>query len=310
MPNDLDSTHRLLRRVFPHNEHFQHDRYLQWWYRENPYGSGIEHDLDEDGVRVAHTAYVPNRFTDIATPTSPPLRGALSCDSAVDPDHQRSGLFRQFQTGASEAAAAGGMQFGYGCANWNSLVVFQKHLGWRHVQPLPVRILIPTPGRRTAVESIALDEAGRAHPTFAEVISDIDTHAAPGLHTEGNQEWYEWRCASPSNAFTLHAAADAACITTRVRERGVPITVIVRTISRNLHNRKAWKPLVRAACRYHRTPLAIYVGFNEAFDFRGITPPRKLLPSPLHMCVKSLQPEIDQDALQFGTYELLDFDAY
>ncbi|MGB2758171.1 MAG: hypothetical protein WBD02_10990 [Acidimicrobiia bacterium] len=307
---DLDASYALLRKVFPDNEHFQDDRYLSWWYRDNPYGAGIEHDLDEAGTRIAHTAYVPNRFVDIAAPPeSNPLRGALSCDSAVDPDLQRGGVFKKFQNEASVAASASGLEFGYGCANWNSLVVFQKHLGWRHVQPLPVKVLVPTPTRNMPT-SFALDADGIASSLFQTVVADLDIHAAPGLHSEGNLDWYRWRCSSPTTRFSMHTSEDAAIITTRVKHGGIPVAVIVRTIARRSDTTTSLRPLIAAACKHHRAPLALYVGFNHAFAVRGITPPRKMLPSPLHMCVKSLQPHIDQDTLNFSSYELLDFDAY
>jgi len=43
---------------------------------------------------------------------------------------------------------------------------------------------------------------------------------------------------------------------------------------------------------------------------RGIQPPRKLQPSPLHLILRSLSSAIDQDALTLETFEFLDMDAY
>ncbi len=307
---DLDRTGALLRKVFPHNEHFADERYLHWWYRTNPYGNAIEHDMDEDANRIAHTAYVPNRFVDAGNRDAPPMIGALSCDSAVDPDLQRGGVFKKFQNEASELATAAGIEFGFGCANWNSLVVFQKHLGWRHVQPLPVKVLLPLPGAHAETKSLALDGSANANQLLDEVVADIDRFSAAGLHAAGNSSWYQWRTSSPTNAFSLHVSEAAAILTTRVIHARIPVAVIVRSIARGTTTDRAMRPLVRAACRHHRAPIALHVGFNYALRIDGFTPPRKALPSPLHMCVKSLQPHIDQDALEFSTYELLDFDAY
>jgi hypothetical protein len=62
--------------------------------------------------------------------------------------------------------------------------------------------------------------------------------------------------------------------------------------------------------RHHRAPYAVYAGFNERVPVWGVSPPRRLQPSPLHLIVRSLAPEVDQRALRLGTFEFLDFDAY
>jgi len=43
---------------------------------------------------------------------------------------------------------------------------------------------------------------------------------------------------------------------------------------------------------------------------RGIQPPRRLQPSPLHLILRSFTPEIDQATLDLDTFEFLDMDAY
>jgi hypothetical protein len=43
---------------------------------------------------------------------------------------------------------------------------------------------------------------------------------------------------------------------------------------------------------------------------RGIAPPRRLLPAPLNLIVKSLDDAIPQDDFVLDTYEFLDMDAY
>ena len=68
--------------------------------------------------------------------------------------------------------------------------------------------------------------------------------------------------------------------------------------------------VIAAACRFHRAPYAVYAGFNARVHVRGIQPPRKLQPSPLHLILRSLSPAIDQDALTLETFEFLDMDAY
>jgi hypothetical protein len=43
---------------------------------------------------------------------------------------------------------------------------------------------------------------------------------------------------------------------------------------------------------------------------RGIQPPRRLQPSPLHLILRTLSPAVDQDTLAVDTFEFLDMDAY
>ena len=48
--------------------------------------------------------------------------------------------------------------------------------------------------------------------------------------------------------------------------------------------------MIAAACRFHRAPYAVYAGFNARVRVRGIQPPRRLQPSPLHLILRSLSP--------------------
>ena len=68
--------------------------------------------------------------------------------------------------------------------------------------------------------------------------------------------------------------------------------------------------IVGAACRFHRAPYAVYAGFNRRVRVRGVHPPRRLQPSPLHLILRSLSPAVDQATLAVDTFEFLDMDAY
>ncbi len=68
--------------------------------------------------------------------------------------------------------------------------------------------------------------------------------------------------------------------------------------------------MVGAACRFHRAPYAVYAGFNRRVRVRGVQPPRRLQPSPLHLILRSLSPAVDQDTFGVDTFEFLDMDAY
>ena len=51
-------------------------------------------------------------------------------------------------------------------------------------------------------------------------------------------------------------------------------------------------------------------GWNRWVRVRGLAPPRRLLPAPLNLIVRSLDDGIDQDSFVLDTYEFLDMDAY
>jgi hypothetical protein len=54
----------------------------------------------------------------------------------------------------------------------------------------------------------------------------------------------------------------------------------------------------------------VYAGFNALVPFRGIQPPRRLQPSPLHLILRGLAPGFDHDHFALDTFEFLDMDAY
>jgi hypothetical protein len=67
---------------------------------------------------------------------------------------------------------------------------------------------------------------------------------------------------------------------------------------------------ITEVCRHHRTPGVVYAGWNRWAPVRGIAPPRRFLPAPLNLIVKSLDPTLPQDEMTLDTYEFLDMDAY
>ena len=92
-----------------------------------------------------------------------------------------------------------------------------------------------------------------------------------------------------------------------VRGRGDPEAAPPRR-ARSVSERDA---IVGAACRFHRAPYAVYAGFNAHVQVRGIQPPRRLQPSPLHLILRSLSPATStRTSLALDTFEFLDMDAY
>ena len=91
---------------------------------------------------------------------------------------------------------------------------------------------------------------------------------------------------------------------------GVRAVAVLKLLPRDGRTGLRAEAIVSAACRFHKAPYAVYAGFNARVTVRGIQPPRKLQPSPLHLILRSLSPAIDQDALNLDTFEFLDMDAY
>ena len=60
---DLSPTTGLLDAELP-DVRFRDDQYLAWLYEQNPYGPAIQRNVDEDGVRVAHYALIPQWYRD------------------------------------------------------------------------------------------------------------------------------------------------------------------------------------------------------------------------------------------------------
>ncbi len=66
------------------------EAYLRWLYDENPYGPAIQRGVDDDGVRVAHYALIPQRYRgrDGVVPA------AFSLHAVVRSGTQRKGYFQ------------------------------------------------------------------------------------------------------------------------------------------------------------------------------------------------------------------------
>src|SRR5690606_39704490 len=91
----------------------------------------------------------------------------------------------------------------------------------------------------------------------------------------------------------------------------VPMAVLLKLLPRNGDGRVLdGRAAVAAVAHHHRAAGVVYAGWNRWVRVRGVAPPRRILPAPLNLIVKSLDPAIDQDAFTLDTYEFLDMDAY
>jgi hypothetical protein len=281
-------------------------RYLRWLYDENPYGPAIQRAVDDGGVRVAHYALIPQRYRG----PEGIVPAAFSLHAVTRSGTQRKGYFQQLGAEIYAEARDTGWQFSTGVCNDKSIGAVVKYMGWKTPGPLPVKLCPPMhTGRGVASHRIHpafLDSAG-----FAELTAGLDEFPVQQWTNSYTTEYLRWRLACPSAQYTLHTSDDLAAVTTHDRRFGVRAAVILKLFCHRTNAAPATADaIVGAACRHHRAPYAVYAGFNARVKVRGVQPPRRLQPSPLHLILRSLSPTVDHDSLTVDTFEFLDMDAY
>ena len=307
MPTDraLDNQRNteLLRAELPAARYVD-EQYLRWLYDENPYGPAIQRGVDDDGLRVAHYALIPQRYRgrDGVVPA------AFSLHAVTRSGTQRKGYFQTFGGEIYAEASAAGWQLSSGVCNDKSIGAVTKYMGWKTPGPLPVKLCVPMHTGR-GVTSHAVDAALLASERFAELTAGLDDFAVQQWTNSYTTDYLRWRLACPSTRFALHASDDLVAVTTTDTRFGVRAAVLLKLLRRGDAPTRPER-VIAAACRFHRAPYAVYAGFNARVAVRGIQPPRKLQPSPLHLILRSLSPAVDQDTLAFDTFEFLDMDAY
>ena len=287
---------------------FVDDRYLAWLYDENPDGPAIQAAADEDGVRVAHYALVPQTYRNAAGP-APFL---FSLNAVTRRGTQRKGYWSELGLRVFAEATAQGRQMVIGVPNEKSTPGAVKYLSYRFLGPMPVKVAVPT-GAGRGWEHHVVDEAFLDGPRFAELAADLDQHEAVHWTNSYGPEQLRWRLARPHGGYHLHVDEDLVVVSTRSAFGPVPMAVILklfprgpRTVGQPLSARRA----VAAVCRYHRAPAAVYAGFNALVRVRGIHPPHRLRPAPLNLVVHSFSDEVPQETFRLDTFEFLDLDAY
>jgi len=280
------------------------ERYLQWLYDENPYGPAIQRAVDDAGTRVAHYALVPQRYRgrDGVVPA------AFSLHAVVRSGTQRQGYFQRIGAEIYEEAEAAGWQFSTGVCNDKSIGAVTKYMGWKTPGPLPVRLCVPLHTGR-GVRSVGVDRELLASSRFDDLTAGLDDFPVEQWTNSYTTEYLRWRLACPSTQYALHESDDLVAVTTTDLRFGVRAVVLLKVFRRGARPVGA-EPVIAAACRFHRAPYAVYAGFNARVRVRGVQPPRRLQPSPLHLILRSLSPTVDQGALGLDTFEFLDMDAY
>ncbi len=263
---------------------------------------------DEDGVRVAHYALVPQTYRNAAGP-APFL---FSLNAVTRSGTQRKGYWSELGLQNFAAATAQGRQMVIGVPNEKSTPGAVKYLDYRFLGPMPVKIAMPT-GTGGGWEHHVVDGAFLDGPRFAELAADLDQHQAVHWTNSYAPDRLRWRLARPHGGYVMHADDDLVVVSTRSAFGPVPMAVILKLFpaapapwTRCSSARRA----VAAVCRYHRAPAAVYAGFNALVRVRGIHPPHRLRPAPLNLVVHSFSDEVPQETFRLDTFEFLDLDAY
>ena len=280
--------------------------YLHWLYDENPFGPAIQRSVEEDGVHVAHYALIPQRYRgpDGVVPA------AFSLHAVTRSGTQRKGYFQKLGAEIYAEAADAGWQLSTGVCNDKSIGAVVKYMGWKTPGPLPVKLCARGLKGR-GIESHLVDAEFRDGYRFAEITTGLDDFPVDHYTNSYTTEYLRWRLACPSTEYAIHADDDLVAISTHDTRFGVRAAVILKLFRRTGgHDPIRADTMVGAACRFHHAPYAVYAGFNRRVTVRGIQPPRRLQPSPLHLILRSLSPAVDQETLAVDTFEFLDMDAY
>lgn len=311
---DLAATTELLGAEHPDRECFREPRYLPWLYEQNPCGPAIQESVDRRGVRVAHFALLPQRWT----------RGTEGADFCV-------GVNGVTRTGAGRAhflallrrgireMGRRGVVAGFGVTNESSTAVTLARTGIGNVGPLPVVVRPVLPGGR-GVRSHDVTAAWLASGELDRLAASLAPSSSSGWSQHWSTETLRWRLSSPAADYRVHVSDEALAVTTRIIHQHVPVTVVLKLLAfTNSPSRRAGAALVAAACRRDRTPAALYVGFNDRVPFRGLAVPRALLPSPLNLVLFGADRAsvavgepiegLPQEEVNLSCFELLDFDA-
>jgi len=306
MITDLDANTALLRAELP-GPRFADSSYLRWCYTANPHGPAVQRGVDRDGQRIAHYAVIPQRYRD----AHGPVDCAFSLNAVVRQGHQREGWFSKIGLEIYEEAAARGMEWVVGVSNARSVGAVTKYMGWKTEGPLPVKLCRPLRLGARGIEHHPVDHEFLSSTKFEQLATGLDESPAVHFTKSWTLEELRWRLSAPHAAYVMHASDELVAISTRESFRRVPIAALLKFLPRQggagpLDPR----PMISGICRYHRAVAGVYAGFNAHVPVTGLRPPRRLQPSPLHLILRRLADDVDQESLQLDTFEFLDSDAY
>ncbi len=282
-------------------------RYLAWLYDDNPVGDTVAVDIcDESDEIIAHGAALPQQLRSAERQA----RFVLIVNAAVQPRAQGNNIFATKIIEHIPYVLEQGCIGGYGVTNERSTVPSLKldGLGAHLVTPLPLKICPPL-STGAGVTSHEVDDQFLHSELFEEVAVQLDEHPAKDWTQCWTPELLRWRLSRPDVRYSMHIGPRAVAITTKSVAWGTPIAVVTKMLPRGpWRGPVSGRDLIAAACRHHRAASAFYAGFNSCVSVRGVSVPRKYMPSPLNLLFLTLS-DLDPEAFRFDTFEFLDFDA-
>ena len=216
-------------------------------------------------------------------------------------------MFVGLGAGTIDDAAAMGVETVVGVANANSTPGFVKRLGFELLAPLPASVMVPVPGSSSGIRSQDVRGASLDGVLGAEV-EPLLAVPAQGEARRWTPETLAWRLRRPGASYAVHRGRDVLAITCHDRRAGLRVAIILKVFASSPLSPGGARALVRAACRHHRAPVALHVGFHDMVEFRGIALPKRLRASPLNLIYRSLVTPAREASIR--RFEFLDFDAY
>lgn len=144
--------------------------YLDWQYLQNPDGRVIGTDAMDGERLAAHYSVIPRTFQFAGEQ----IAGALSVNTATDPEYQGRGLFVCLAEETYAAAARQGVRFIIGVANANSVGAFARRLGF------------------TVLGHVRLGVSHRPIPESSGALTTLRSAA-----------WWAWRLRNPSRYYAM-----------------------------------------------------------------------------------------------------------
>jgi hypothetical protein len=316
---DVEAQHarntELLHAELP-DPRFVDSSYLRWLYDQNPAGEGVHAHGDEDGRRMAHYGLIPQRYRC----ASGPALMMFSLNAVTRSGGQRRGWFTTLGEQVYARAAARGAVGVIGVSNENSTPPVVRKLGFRLLGPLPVRVVPATVRPSRDTEHLPAERALAAGSAFDAVVGHLDGQPAGAWTQSWTPGALRWRLSAPNMAspYWVHISEAMVAVTARTRLAGVPVAVVLKLLERAdggsvddaARRASQARALIGDACRYHRAPGAVYAGYNRRIRVGGLAPPRRLLPAPLNLIYRSLDPVAPNETFAVDCFEFLDMDAY
>ena len=303
---DLTATAELLRTVLPSPRWDTLD-FLDWVYNENPLGELVPQNVDRDGARLCHIGGVPMTLRN----ADEDGRFLILYNSSSAPEAQGTGLYVKTLFKLHGRARDLGFHAMMGVTNAASTGPATKGFNARVLGALPAKLCVPTVVRSPGHVHHRADEAFLVSPEFERIVTDLDATPSHDWTQRWTPDVMRWRLRWPGQDYVVHVGPRLVAVSTRTTIRGVPIAVLLKALPRaGARGPLSSEAMIAAICKHHRTPAAVYAGFNANVPVKGFRLRQDRLPSPLNLLFLSTSEHVDTDTFRFETFEFLDFDAY